>query len=100
MSERKLELYFKGKVRACNAWCIKLGGIGLAGFPDRTVMFAPGRILFAELKNPNGKGKLTALQEWCIGKLRALRFEVWYIDSYELVDLFIERIKELQRENL
>jgi hypothetical protein len=58
--------------------------------PDRIVLMPGGRIWFVELKT-TGK-KPTPRQEFVIGWLRKLGFEVWVIDTQELLNEFEKRI--------
>jgi len=58
---------------------LKLTIVGMAGFPDRIILYAPGRVLFVELKQPGkAPGKL---QSYIHSILRAMGFEVQVHDN-------------------
>ena len=70
---------------------MKLVSPGLAGVPDRLLLFPGGRIAFCEVKAPGEKPR--SLQQHRIAQLRALGFKVYVVDSPNqisqlLIDLF------------
>ena len=53
------------------------------GFMDLLLIFPiTGKVVFVEMKNPNGKGKLSKLQEREIDKVRAQGASVYVCESY------------------
>jgi Holliday junction resolvase len=55
------------------------------GVPDLLVI-ADGRVVFLEVKHPNGKGRLSKLQEITINEMRQHGGEVHVINSLEYLD--------------
>jgi Holliday junction resolvase len=53
------------------------------GVPDDIVLCAGGKTFFIEFKHPNGKGKLSKLQEIEINKLEKQGYSVYIVDSLE-----------------
>lgn len=74
-----------------NGMALKFVSPGMAGLPDRLILFPNGRIYFVELKAP-GK-KLRPLQLKRKEQLEKLGFKVYVIDSYEKIDLFTDEVK-------
>ena len=63
------------------------------GFPDLLLIFENGHVAFVELKNPNGSGRLSAMQISTIQKLTDRHVDVQVIDSFDaFTDLVRERI--------
>lgn len=85
MSEAALEQRFRAEVRKRGGYALKYVPIGITGIPDRIVLLPGGRIGFAELKNPNGKGKLRSSQTRAIATLNRLGFST--IVSYRIEEL-------------
>jgi len=79
--ESPIEKAFKKHVETLGWWCLKLKVISHAGFPDRVLMKAPGRIVFVELKATGKKPR--PLQVYVMKRLIKLGFEVHVIDSIE-----------------
>lgn len=52
--------------------CLKLGLIGMIGFPDRTILLPGGRVVFIEFKTP--VGVVSVHQQYWIAKLQGLGF--------------------------
>lgn len=81
--EADIERVFKRESERFGWWCLKLKIISHAGFPDRVLLKAPGRIKFVELKRPGKKAR--ALQAHIHKKLKKLGFEVHVIDQVEQI---------------
>ncbi len=90
MLEAAIERKFVKAVRAAGGWAIKLTSIGMAGLPDRLVLFPQGKCSFVELKAP-GK-KMRPLQIKRAKELRGLGFSVYCIDRTEQI---LPTIKEI-----
>ena len=88
MIEAEVEREFRKQVRAAGGWPIKMRLIGLAGFPDRLVLWKGGGLDFVELKRP--KGKARALQKRVHEKLRYFGQQVFLIDTIEKVTAYVE----------
>ena len=63
---------------------------GMAGVPDRMVLFPKEQIFFVELKVP-GK-KMRPLQLKRKKQLESLGFKVYTIDSFEKIEVFIREV--------
>lgn len=91
MEEQKIELYLKRQVESIGGKAYKFTSPGVRGVPDRIVILPGGKIFFIELKAP-GK-KLRPLQEAIHKQLIKLGCNVLTIDSKEMVDRFIEKVR-------
>ena len=86
MSEKALEQYLVRQAAKHNHLCFKWVSPAQRGVPDRILIAPTGTITFIELKNPEGTGKLSPLQEVVIGKLTAHQCDVRVLSSKEGVD--------------
>ena len=89
--EKEIERKLVDIVKKHGGKCEKLVNAGFAGFPDRTLLFPGGKVIFAELKRPKGS-KVAALQKKWREWLTALGFTVWHLYDYDqlkYVDLLI-----------
>lgn len=88
MREREIEAKLVRAVEAAGGFAPKLVSPGMDGMPDRIVLLPGGRMCFVELKAP---GKLPRpIQNWRIGQLRTLGFQVYVIDSVDKIADAIE----------
>lgn len=79
--ERKLVRIVKKHGGLCLKWVCP----GWAGVPDRIVLIPGGRVLFVELKRPEG-GRVSKLQKWWSDKLQRLGFtHLWVYDEVDLI---------------
>ena len=62
--------------------CLKWVCPGWAGVPDRIILLPGARIIFVELKRPDG-GKRTSMQIWWSRKLEGLGFPHRWVQSHE-----------------
>lgn len=82
MSEKLLQSKCLKRARL-NGWlCYKFSSPARRGVPD-VIMIREGEVIFVEFKNPNGKGRLSKLQEVEILKLRTEGMDVVVIDNEE-----------------
>jgi hypothetical protein len=94
-SEKKIEAKLVAEVKKHHGWAIKLLATYQKGLPDRIVLMPGGKIYFVELKS---EGRVPSkMQVWVHNKLWMLGFGVWVIDSFLLLDNFLN---EIQSENL
>ena len=89
MKEKELERKLVKAVRDSGGLAVKLVSPGLAGVPDRMVLFMGGRIAFCELKAPGEKPRPLQLRR--LEQLQALGFRVYVVDN-------VEKIGEMMRE--
>ena len=89
MKEKELERKLVKAVRDSGGLAVKLVSPGLAGVPDRMVLFMGGRIAFCELKAPGEKPRPLQLRR--MEQLQALGFRVYVVDN-------VEKIGEMMRE--
>ncbi|MEN6618153.1 MAG: VRR-NUC domain-containing protein [Rikenellaceae bacterium] len=93
MLESKIEKELREKVRSLGGKAYKFSSPGNNGVPDRIVLYK-GHSYFIELKKPGED--LTPRQKVVKKHFSKLGFEVYKIDSVEMVDKFVREV--LQRE--
>ena len=78
MRENRVEKVLGWEVKDRGGWAIKLLP-SVSGLPDRMVLMPGGRLIFVELKSPDGtvKAHQTVVHE----RLRRLGFEVLVLSS-------------------
>lgn len=89
MSERALERYLVLESKRRGWLCYKWVSPAQRGVPDRILVAPGGRVTFVELKNPNGTGRLSPLQEVTLGKLTAQGCDVRVLQTKEGVDALL-----------
>jgi hypothetical protein len=92
MKESTIEAYLRDRVKELGGKAYKFVSPGNDGVPDRLVCLPGGQVVFVELKAP-GKTP-TKMQSFQHGRLQALGFQVWVIDSKGMVDSFIMDYRE------
>lgn len=90
-NEKKTERKLRLEVEKIGGLCLKWISPNFSGVPDRIVLMPNGRVYFVELKS-EGK-RLSPRQRIVVKLLEKMGFEVWRIDSSEIVTKFINRIK-------
>lgn len=96
MTEKTLENKVKKEVQKIGGIALKFFSLSFTGLPDRIVLFPGGKIKFVEVKAP-GK-RPSPRQEFIIGWLQSLGFEVWVIDSDVKIQEFIKSCQNLTRQ--
>ena len=91
MREKTIEQKLCTAVKKSGGIAMKLVSPGLAGVPDRLLLFPGGRIAFCEVKVPGQKPR--PLQEHRIAQLRALGFKVYVLDDVEQIGGIINEIQ-------
>lgn len=87
--EKRIEQYFCEQVKQIGGYAMKITSPGLAGVPDRLVLFN-GVAVFVELKAPTEEPKKR--QKAVHRKLERLGFPVRIINSREQVDEFMKEV--------
>ena len=90
MREKTIEQKLCEAVKKSGGIAMKLVSPGLAGVPDRLLLFPGGKAAFAEVKAPGEKPR--SLQEHRIAQLRALGFKVYVVDSEVKIGEIINEI--------
>ena len=89
MLEKDLERKLIRAVRESGGLALKIVSPGMAGVPDRLLLFPGGRVAFAEVKAPGEKPR--PLQVHRMEQLRELGFRVCVVDSEEKIgEIFCE----------
>ena len=86
--EKDIERRLRVLVERHDGLCLKWVCPGWAGVPDRIVLLPGGRVVFVELKQPNGR--LGALQKWWRDQLRQFGFKCWVIWDEANLEMFEE----------
>ena len=84
ISETEIEAYLRIRIKKLGGIAYKFTSPGNDGVPDRIVLLPKGAMSFVELKAP-GK-KPSKLQKVQINRIKKLGYDVYVIDSKELVD--------------
>lgn len=84
--ERNLERRFREEVARRGGWAIKF--TGLAGLPDRLVIWPGGRIDFVELKTETGR--VSKIQRAVHRKLTNLGVTVEVLHGREQIDEYLD----------
>ena len=90
MSEKSLEKKLKNKVDKMGGMFLKFVSPGIAGVPDRLLLFPAGGIIFVEMKNTGEH--LKPLQVKRANELRALGHDVRCVDSKQAVDALVQEV--------
>ena len=85
MLERDIEKYLVKKIKSIGGLSYKWTSPSVRGVPDRIVIYK-ANIFFVEIKAPNKKNNLSALQEFQINKLRENSAKVLVVASKDDVD--------------
>ena len=96
MREKNIETALVRAVRKHGGLALKFVSPGMAGVPDRILLFPGGRVAFAELKAPGKKPR--PLQIHRHDQLRALGFQVYVVDSMEKLNQLIPKINPTWNE--
>lgn len=83
--EKDIERKLVDMVKRHGGLCLKWVCPGRAGVPDRIVLLPEGRIIFVELKRPQGS-RLDPLQRWWAKKLTEFGFDHYFIYSTDMVN--------------
>jgi len=70
--------------------CFKLDAAGQRGFPD-LLLLKDSKIVFIELKNPNGHGRLSAPQTRMIEKFKKEKVNIYVVENFEQFEAIKKR---------
>lgn len=90
MREKDIERKLVKAVRQSGGLALKFVSPGMAGVPDRLLLFMGGKVAFCELKAPGQRPRPLQLRR--IAQLRALGFKVFVIDSVEKIGEMLHEI--------
>ncbi|MBQ8691923.1 MAG: VRR-NUC domain-containing protein [Synergistaceae bacterium] len=90
MLEKAIERRLINAVKKLGGLCYKFTSPGTVGVPDRIIITAQGKVIFAELKTETGK--LSKIQEYVINQMRLRGADVRVLYGTAQVD---ELVKEL-----
>jgi hypothetical protein len=90
MREKAIERKLVQSVTHMGGLALKFTSPGLAGVPDRLLLFPEGKIAFVEMKAP-GK-QPTPLQRLRHAQLRNLGFRVYVVDSIDQIGELLHEI--------
>lgn len=91
MTEGSLQRYFKSACTKEGILWRKIKFEGQRGCPDVMIAYG-GRVVLVELKNPNKRGRLSALQARQIAKFKQVGIEVHVVDNKDQIDNVIREI--------
>ena len=91
-TESTLQAYIKKICTEHGILCYKFSSPAHRGVPD-LLLIGYGQTIFIEVKHPNGRGRLSPLQERTIHKMRDHGAQVHVIDNKQDADRVIELIR-------
>ncbi len=94
MNEKQLENKIKNYLKENDHYYVKVhgNGVGKVGVPD-IIACVYGLFVGLEIKAPNGKGKVTKLQQYNLDKIKESKGVGLVIDKWEDFYEFMESIK-------
>ena len=90
MLEKTIERRLVEGVKALGGMCMKFVSPGTQGVPDRIILTATGRVIFAELKSETGR--LTKLQKYTIEQMRKRGADVRVVKGMDAVHELLAEI--------
>ena len=90
LSESNIERKLVDGVKKLGGMCIKFTSPGTPGVPDRIIITADGRIIFAEMKAD--RGRLSKLQEYTIAEMRKRGADVRIVKGVDAVNRLLAEI--------
>ncbi len=91
MLESRIERRLVEGVKKLGGMCIKFTSPGTPGVPDRIILTATGRIIFAELKTETGR--LSKLQKYIVGEMQKRGADVRVVKGIEEVKALLKEIE-------
>ena len=90
MTESRIERHLVDGVKKLGGMCIKFTSPGTPGVPDRIIITATGRIIFAELKTETGR--LAKIQRYVIGEMQKRGADVRVVKGLDEVKQLLAEI--------
>lgn len=94
MTEAQIERRLVEGVKKLGGMCIKFVSPGMVGVPDRIILTADGKVIFAELKTETGR--LTKIQKFTIGEMQKRGADVRVVKGLEAVKSLLAEIEGMQ----
>lgn len=91
MNEKLIERKLREKVKEIGGLALKLESNYFTGLPDRMILLPKERIIFAEIKTTGQKPTKRQLAVHRL--LRRLGFQVWVVDSEEVLKKLLCEMK-------
>ena len=91
MSEGALQNYVIAQAKKHGLYCRKMASPGRRGFPDMLIAIN-GHAVFIELKNPNGKGRLSKIQNNEIRRIQDAGLSVLVLQNRKEIDDVIRTV--------
>lgn len=97
MNESRIERHLVEGVRKLGGMCVKFVSPGTPGVPDRIIITATGKIIFAELKTETGR--LAKIQRYTIEQMQKRGADVRVVKGLDEVKQLLAEIGGMQNEN-
>lgn len=91
MNESQIERHLVNGVKKLGGMCLKFTSPGHPGVPDRLIITAKGKIIFAELKADTGR--LSKIQNYMIGEMQKRGADVRIVKGLQAVKELLEEIE-------
>lgn len=91
MLEKQVERRLVEGVKKLGGLCIKFVSPSMPGVPDRIIVTATGKVIFAELKSDTGR--LSKLQKYTIEQLRQRGADVRVVKGLDAVKALLAEIE-------
>ncbi len=90
MRESTIERHLVEGVKKLGGMCVKFVSPGTPGVPDRIIITATGRIIFAELKTETGR--LSKIQRYTVEQMQKRGADVRVVKGMDSVKALLEEI--------
>lgn len=92
MLEKQIERKLVDGVKKLGGLCMKFVSPGHPGVPDRIILTATGRVIFAELKTETGR--LSKIQRFMVGQMQARGADVRVVKGADEVKDLLAEIRD------
>jgi len=96
MNESRIERHLVEGVRKLGGMCVKFVSPGTPGVPDRIIITATGKIIFAELKTETGR--LAKIQRYTIEQMQKRGADVRVVKGLDEVKQLLTEIGGMQND--